>query len=94
MANQLSKYEQETIVNANAGEKLAELYTADPAMIRKMDKKVEQYPESYKLIKQDDISKTYQFPKKLLRFGAPFTKVYTEEEKQKRRDQLEKKKKK
>ena len=39
MANQLSKYEQEAIVNANAGEKLAEIYTADPAMIRKMDKK-------------------------------------------------------
>lgn len=88
--NQLTKAEQETIVNANAEDKLAEVYTADPVMIRKLDKKVKQYPDVYKVIKEDDVSKTYEFPKKLLRFGAPVTKVYTEEEKQRLREQLDK----
>ena len=88
--NQLTRLEQETIVNANAEEKMAEVYTADPVMIRKLDKMVEKYPNQYKVIKEDDVSKTYQFPKKLIRFGAPVTKVYTEEEKQKLREQFEK----
>ena len=88
--NQLTRLEQETIVNANAEEKMAEVYTADPVMIRKLDKMVEKYPNQYKVIKEDDVSKTYQFPKKLIRFGAPITKVYTEEEKQKLREQFEK----
>ena len=84
----LSRIEQETIINSNNAEKMAEVYTADPVMIRKLDKMVEKYPNTYKVIKQDDESKTYQFPKKLIRFGAPVTRVYTEEEKAKLREQL------
>ena len=56
--NQLTRIEQETIVNANAEEKMAEVYTADPVMIRKLDKMVEKYPDQYKVIKEDDVSKT------------------------------------
>lgn len=88
--NQLTRVEQETIINSNNAEKMAEIYTADPVMIRKLDKLVEKYPNAYKVIKQDDSSKTYQCPKKLIRFGAPNTKVYTEEEKQRLREQLDK----
>ena len=84
----LSRIEQETIINSNNAEKMAEVYTADPVMIRKLDKMVEKYPNTYKVVKQDDESKTYQFPKKLIRFGAPVTRVYTEEEKAKLREQL------
>lgn len=84
----LSRIEQETIINSNNAEKMAEVYTADPVMIRKLDKLVEKYPNTYKVVKQDDESKTYQFPKKLIRFGAPVTRVYTEEEKAKLRAQL------
>ena len=87
---QLTRLEQETIINSNAEEKMAEVYAADPVMIRKLDKMVEKYPEQYKVIRQDDISKTYQFPKKLIRFGAPNTRVYSEEEKEKLREQLNK----
>ncbi len=87
---QLTRLEQETIINSNAEEKMAEVYAADPVMIRKLDKMVEKYPEQYKVIRQDDISKTYQFPKKLIRFGAPNTRVYSEEEKAKLREQLNK----
>lgn len=64
----LSKYEQETVINYNNGEKTATLYTADPIVMRKMDKLVEKDPDEYKVIKENDISKTYEFPKKLIGF--------------------------
>ena len=33
----LSRYEQETIINFNAGEEMATVYTRDPAVMRKLD---------------------------------------------------------
>ena len=48
----LSRYEQETIVNYNAGEKTATLYTRDKAVMRKLDTLVADFPDTYKLTKQ------------------------------------------
>ena len=45
----LSRYEQETIVNYNAGEQTATLYTRDKAVMRKLDTLVADFPETYKL---------------------------------------------
>lgn len=45
----LSRYEQETIVNYNAGEQTATLYTRDRAVMRKLDTLVADFPETYKL---------------------------------------------
>lgn len=66
----LSKLEMETVVNYNRGEDMAELYTADRTVMTKLDKLCKQAPENYKLIKQDSISKTYLFSKKLLSFRS------------------------
>ena len=41
------KVEQEVMISFNAAEDTAELYTADPVMIRKMDKLVEENPEQF-----------------------------------------------
>ena len=41
----LSRWEQETVVNYNNEEKTATVYTADPVVMRKLDKLVEKYPE-------------------------------------------------
>ena len=46
----LSRYEQETIVNYNAGEHTATLYTRDKAVMRKLDTLVADFPTTYKLI--------------------------------------------
>ena len=46
----LSKYEQETITLSNAGEQPATVYTADKAVIRKLDKLVAEFPEVYQLL--------------------------------------------
>ena len=52
----LSRYEQETIVNYNAGEQTATLYTRDKAVMRKLDTLVADFPNIYKMIKQDKVS--------------------------------------
>ena len=67
----LSRYEQETIVNYNAGKKTTTLYTRDKAVVRKLDTLVADYPDTYKLTGQDELSKTYSFPKLYVSYRKP-----------------------
>lgn len=67
----LSRTEQEVIIGFNAAEDTAELYTADPVWMRKLDKLVEQNPEQFKEgrreIYQDKVvAKRYIFPKRFI----------------------------
>ncbi len=45
----VSKYEQETIINFNAGEQSAIFYTRNKAIMRKLDALVIEFSEVYKL---------------------------------------------
>ncbi len=83
----LTRWEQETVVNYNNEERTCSVYTADPVVMRKLDALCEKYPEQYKCIKVTDISKTYEFDKKLISFRAP--KILTEEQKAECRARLE-----
>ena len=74
----LLRYEQETIVNYNAGEQTATLYTRDKAVMRKLDTLVADFPDIYKLTEQDEVSKTYSFPKSYVSYRKPRT-VSTEQ---------------
>ena len=67
----LTRYEQEVVINLNADEDTAILYSANPAWIRKMDKLAQEFPDVFILKWQTEISKTYEFPKKLVRIGKP-----------------------
>ncbi len=67
----LSKYEQETIINFNAGEQLATVYTRDKTVMRKFDTLVIEFPEVYKLIDETDIDKTYSMPKSCVSYRKP-----------------------
>ena len=67
----LSRYEQETIVNYNTGEQTATLYTRDKAVMRKLDTLVADFPDTYKLTGQDEVSKTYSFPKAYVSYRRP-----------------------
>ena len=67
----LSRYEQESILNYNAGEQTATLYTRDKAVMRKLDTLVADYPDTYKLTGQDEVSKTYSFPKLYVSYRKP-----------------------
>lgn len=67
----LTRYEMETVINYNAEESMAELYTRDKSVMNKMDKMVAKQPDVYKLLKEDDWGKTYTFPKRLISFRQP-----------------------
>ena len=74
----ITRLEQETIVNFNAAEDTASVYTADPVYMRKLDKLRE--PASYKLVKQDKDGKWYKMPKRLVRFAT--SRIMTDEQKE------------
>lgn len=67
----LTRYEQETIINYNAEEKTATLYTRDPAVMRKVDALVIEYPDTFKCIGETDIDKTYEMPKSVVTYRKP-----------------------
>ena len=67
----LTRYEQETIINFNAGEQKATVYTKDKAVMRKLDKLAEEFPEIYKQIGQSGTDKTYSMPKSYISYRKP-----------------------
>ena len=67
----LTRYEQETIINYNAEDKTATLYTRDPAVMRKVDALVIEYPDTFKCIGETDIDKTYEMPKSAVTYRKP-----------------------
>ena len=67
----LTRYEQETIINFNAEEKTATLYTRDPAVIRKLDSLVTEYPDTFRQVGETDIDKTYEMPKSVVTYRKP-----------------------
>ncbi len=79
------KCEQEVIIRFDAEEGLANLYTADPAWIRKLDKLAEQNPEQFKLekierYKGNVISKSYTFPKRFVTIRSKYVKIILTDE--------------
>jgi len=84
----LTKYEMETVVNYNAGEQTATVYTRDKAVMRKLDRLVMDYPDSYKLLKQTDIDKTYSMPKTYITYRKPRT--VSDEQRERARQRMEK----
>ena len=67
----LSRYEQETVVNYNAGEQTATVYTRDKTVMQKLDTLAADFPDTYSLIGQDEVSKTYSFPKSYVSYRKP-----------------------
>ncbi len=84
----LSRYEQETIVNYNAGDQTAALYTRDKAVMRKLDTLVADFPDTYSLTGQDEVSKTYSFPKSYVSYRRP--RKLSDAQREKARKQMEK----
>ena len=88
----IPRIEQETVITYNAQEDFAEVYTCYPPMIRKLDKLAQKNPEEWKILRGDQIGKTYTCPKSLitLRSKSAPKKELTEEEKQKARERMKK----
>ena len=67
----LTRYEQEVVINFNADEETATVYSANPSWIRKMDKLCREFPEVFRTKRQTGASKTYEVPKKYVRIKKP-----------------------
>jgi len=67
----LTRYEQEVVINLNADEEMATVYSANPTWIRKMDALVREFPDVFRIKRWTEISKTYEMPKKYVRIGKP-----------------------
>ncbi len=67
----LTRYEQEVVINFNADEEIATVYSANPAWIRKMDALVRDFPDVVHIKRWTEVSKTYEMPKKYVRIGRP-----------------------
>lgn len=67
----LSLLEQETIFNWNREEEKAAVYTCDPTLKAKLKKLAMEYPETYKLHREDKFSVEYIVPKNLISIRSP-----------------------
>lgn len=67
----ICRYEQETIINYNAAEHTATVYTRDKTVMRRLDALVVEYPEHYRIIGETDIDKTYEMPKSFVNYRKP-----------------------
>ena len=67
----LTRYEQETIINFNAEEPNATVYTRDKAVMRKLDALVTEFPDIFQCIGETDIDKTYSLPKSRVKYRRP-----------------------
>lgn len=84
----LSKYEQEVVISFSAADGTADLYTADPVWIRKLDKLVQQNPAQFvpgkvETYQGEIVAKRYTFPKRFLsiRSKNPEKRELTDEQK-------------
>lgn len=85
---QLTKYEQETIVNYNAGDENATVYTRDKTVMRKLDTLVTEFPKVYRCIGETDIDKTYSMPKSCVSYRKP--RKISEAKRKQAREQMKK----
>lgn len=67
----LTRLEQETVINFNAGEQSATVYTRDKAVMRKLDKLTEEFPDSYKQISRTEMDSIYSLPKSYISYRKP-----------------------
>lgn len=62
----LSIEEQEFHINASRDGNMATAYCSDSTWITKMDKLVKKSPDLFKVVAENNVSKTYEFPKRLI----------------------------
>ena len=67
----LTRYEQEVVIDLNVDEEMETVYSANPAWIRKMDALVKEFPDVFRIKRQTEVSKTYELPKKYVRIRKP-----------------------
>lgn len=74
LMTKLSLEEQETIINFNRADTIAEVYTHEPRLLRRLRVLTEQYPDTFRLTgKHFDCGYSYELPKELISIRAPMS---------------------
>ena len=79
MGYALSREERETLIRWNMAEKSVVIDTADPAVIRRLDKLAADHPQVYACTRSDETygAKRYTLcDKRYVRFGKPVSEVF------------------
>jgi hypothetical protein len=85
----LTDFERETVITFDDSTNMAIIYTCQSPMKTKLDKLCKSNPDTYKLVKSDEYSKTYECPKKLISFRTPSAKrILTEDQKEELRTRM------
>ena len=67
----IPKEEQETIINFNAKDKYATIYTRDPTFMKQMDKLVREYPDTFRCKSVSEVDRVYEVPAASVTFRKP-----------------------
>ncbi len=67
----IQKEERETIINFNAKEKIATVYTRDPIFMKQMDKLVREYPNTFRCKSVSEVDRVYEVPASSITFRKP-----------------------
>ena len=83
----LSRIEQETIINYNEAEATASVYTHKKSLQKKLSTLAEQRPNDCKLLRtsHDGLAMEFEIPKRWVKVNA--SKILTDEQKEKLREQ-------
>lgn len=84
----LIPYERETVINFSEDSDICTVYTCSRPVMTKLDKLVKSQPNTYKLLKETSISKTYETNKKMISFRTP--KTLSKEHKEKLKENAKK----
>ena len=85
----LSISEQEVHINSARDKDYATIYCSDKTWITKMDKLASKSPDMFELVDENEVSKTYRFPKRLISIRSTIREM-TEEQKQLASERLKK----
>lgn len=69
----MTREEQETTISWDASTKTADIFTADPAVMRRLGRLAVEFPDVYRCTKVDAKyeNKFYAVPVRFIRFGKP-----------------------
>lgn len=67
----ITREEQETIINFNAKDKIATVYTKDPTFMKQMDKLVSGYPDTFRCKYVSEVDRVYEVPAASVTFRKP-----------------------
>ena len=82
----IPKEEQETIINFNAKDKMATVYTRDPIFMKQMDRLVREYPDSFRCKSVSEVDRVYEVPATSVTFRKP--RKLTDKQREKARERV------